>query len=97
MMSEEEEFTDGDEIKFCRHRQVWKSQKFSLFLDKLDGRLKKTARKGLARERIYGEPLVVAAPVSVKSWMKCKPGQDKENEQISTNSDAELFDDSETD
>ena len=73
MMSEEEEFMDGDISKFRILLQSWKSQRFSRFLSKLDERLKKTNKHILARGRCYGDPVVVDAPASVKPWMTGKP------------------------
>ena len=71
MMSEEEEYIECGTPKFRKHRQSWKSERFTHLLDKLDQRLKIKSPKGIARERCYGEPLDARTPPSVKPLMKC--------------------------
>ena len=74
MRSEEEEEVNGDDNvnRFRRRRQMWKSNKFCRFTDKLDQRLskRKSSKSNPAHERCYGKKLEVVAPAAAKSWMK---------------------------
>ena len=57
VMSEEKEYIEGGTPKFQRHRQSWKSERFSHLLDKLDQCQKNISPKRIAQENSSREVL----------------------------------------
>ena len=67
MMSDEEDVGNNT---FRIHRQEWRSQEFSDFLQELNRRADAVTKKAHPRRnRIVGTPLKVSAPTTTKEWM----------------------------
>lgn len=63
MMTEEE---TGTENNYIRHRQSWRSNRFNLLMEKLDG--SKNVRS-LAKQREVGETVFRSPPIIAMKWM----------------------------
>lgn len=67
MMSDEE---DAGDNTFRVHRQEWRSQEMTDFLDELDRRADSATKNMHPRKnRVVGTPLKVDAPEKIKDWM----------------------------
>ena len=67
MMSDEEDVGNNT---FRIHRQEWRSQELSDFLEGLDKRADAATKKAHPRRnRVVGTPLKVNAPTTTKEWM----------------------------
>ena len=65
-MSDEEKCSDGT---YVRHPPMYRSEKFSSFLKKLDERADKATKQHARFQRKEGSPCDIPVPTDAKTWM----------------------------